>query len=372
MPESKDARSAAPDSDIVEGEIIAEFPDHTVLNLPKVKEEEPRGPAAVPDEGRRDFVLRLLVGGAAALALGGSAALLYNERRRSATPVILPYGSQVDGSYLDADPSELAQQVADLQYQLATTQAERDQALSDLDAAQTELEALRSQVADLTALNELWQELDRTGLDDLLATALGTVSTILAGAMGVLGVLNSGLNEGLAVIQRFLDAFPAPSDGIRWLSRRVSTLALDIEYVKRQVQQAVEPVEPFAQQITNFVVWVLNNLPFGLGDRARAGLEAIQAVIAGLPAMVEGIRDQVLNPLAEWFGRDQTRNLVGTLTAPIQDQVIVPGQDVVTQFTDFDAQFQATLLTPVQSALERRRAIRQQIAELEARIGVRL
>jgi hypothetical protein len=262
--------------------------------------------------------------------------------------------------------------VADLQYQLASTQAERDQALSDLSAAQAELESARVLLADATALNELWLQLDQTGLDELLSTALTAVSTVLQGAMGFLGILSTGLMGSLAVIDQFLDSFPGPSDGIRWLSQRVSTLSSDLEYVTRQVQQAVQPVEPFAQQIASFVLWVLDNLPFGLGDRARAGLEAIQAVVTGLPSMVDGINDDVLDPLAQWFGRDQTRNLVGTLTEPIQDQAITPGQDVVTQFTEFEAEFQNTLYVPVQNALAARQVIRQQIQAMQPQVGVRL
>lgn len=355
--------------DIIDGEVVSEFSDQTMMNLPQVPKRRAPEETAV-DTGRRDFVTRIVLGGAAALALGGSAALLVNQRLRESggtTEVILPYGG-TSGGPATGDTADLVQRVADLEYNLAALTAERDQAISDLNVANTDLSELRSQLdvalaelAEAQEVNTLWQALDDIGLDSLVGTAFNALAVILTPMLEALSIVQTGIVLGQSAIQRLLQGLPGPSDGIRWLAQRVAALSNDLEWLSQQVQQAVQPVEPFANLIAQFVLWVLDRLPFGAGDQARAGLEAMQTVINSLPDTVEGINTQVLNPLADWFGQDKSRNLVGTYVTPVQDRVIVPSTNLADKVDEFKTAYQEQLVAPVQAALSERASIRSQI-----------
>ncbi len=360
---------------IVEGEVLAEYSD-TMLNLPEVDDAtlEMRGrDGSPPDPKRRQFITRLVLGGAAALAVGGSAALIYDRKRRDEEPqvVILPNSEESGG-----EPSaELLEQLGVLDYDLIAMTAERDQLISDLDqkqkeleAAQADLEAAQATLGEYAGLIDLWQQLDDIGIDSLIAAGLAAVGPTLSNVMSLIDLLSAGLKAGREVLDNFLASLPGPKDGIKWLQTQVTALAESIDWVVEQVQKAVDPVSPVAKQIANFVTWVLDRLPFGIGAKAKDGLEAMEALISDLPDLVEGINDSVLDPLADWFGDDKKVSLVGILIEPVQDNVVEPGDDVVEGVSDFEDTYLDKLVTPIKDALERRAGLRTQIEEAQARL----
>ena len=136
-----------------------------------------------------------------------------------------------------------------------------------------------------------------------------------------------------------------------------------------QVQEAVEPVEPFTSMIAQFVLWVLDRLPFGAGNQARAGMEAMQDVINSLPDMVSGINTTVLDPLADWFGDNERVNVFGILLNPITDNVIQRAEDLLDEVAGFEASYNTQLSNPVTDVLEERALIKAQIQALQVRLG---
>src|SRR5688572_8230420 len=317
--------------DFIDGEVISEFEGETFLNLPPVPDADHSlaGPVAY-DGGRRDFFLRMAVGGAAALALGGSAAMLVSQRRDGqTTEVIVPYGSGAEGGQVSGNLAELAQRIGELEQQLAAMQFERDQAISDLNVSntriselQTQLDAALAQLQESQGLNGLWQSLDDVDLDSIVAGALTLVGSALNTMMEVLAIVQTGIAAGQAALTKFVQAIPGAKQGIQWLQQRVTALSNDLEWLEGQVEQTVEPAEPFLTVIEEFILWVLDRLPFVSSDDARAGLEAMKTVIGSLPDTVAGINTSVLNPMAAWFGDDKSKSLTGTLVDPLQNQVL--------------------------------------------------
>ncbi len=378
MPEEKPKKK----EEVVDGEVVAEFDDHTLMNLPTLPgEEEPADaqPDAEVNVGRRQFITRLTVGGVAALALGGSAALLLSRRRDDQPIVVLPHGSLIGGDDDSTDVASLVERIADLEYQLTAMTAERDQLLSDLNAGDSAYESLRAQleaaqaeIADLRELTGLWQTLDQIGLDDLVRGGMTLVADALKTMLGVLGLLQSGLAKGQAALDKFIFALPSPQDGVRWLQGKVSRLADDLEWLTEKVEEVVGAADPFTTKVAEFVLWVLNRLPFGAGDKARAGMDAMQTVINSLPDLVEGINTDILDPLAAWFGDEEDDNLFGVLLNPVTDHLIDPAHDVLAGFTTFEGTYQDKLETPVEEALDERALIRARIQELQTRMGARV
>jgi hypothetical protein len=205
-------------SEIIEGEIIAEFEDHTLMNLPNMERTGPREQVSAPqvkyedvDHSRRQLIIRLLLGGTAALAIGGSAALLAN-RKSTQGVVVLPNGAQVgaDGS---VDVAQILQQLSDTQTQLATIQSERDQLQTQLDTANANLAVLQPQVDKLQSLNTLWASLDAIGIDDILTGAITVATGAFTSLKGFLDTLRSGLAVGQTAFDGFLKSIPASSRG---------------------------------------------------------------------------------------------------------------------------------------------------------------
>ncbi len=327
------------EDDIVEGEVLAEYPGETYLNLPPVPDEGAAeravvGPPQPIDTGRRSFLLQIFVGGVGALALGGSAALLVDAQRRRSQPrvVILPNGAEVDST----DVAGLYERIATLNDSLQSTLAERDdlqgrlaQATADLDDARLQLADALTAIDGLRSINDLWQQLDNIGLDTLLGVALGTLGSSLTTLLALVTVLRGGLTSARQSVNSFVTKLPGPQQGVQWLGQQITMLSQNLDNLGQQVQQAVEPVEPYTQMIAQFVLWVVDRLPFGVGAKATAGLQAMQTVINSLPALVEGVNTTVLVPLADWFGQDSASNLPGTLISPVVDKVFDPADKML-------------------------------------------
>lgn len=371
-----DEHNQSQDDDVVNGEVVAEFRSDTLMHLPKVDEEETDTPE--PEEGvdRRRFVSRLLVGGAAALAFGGGIALVANGRRKEETVVVLPNGTELEVGDGTTDAATLADQIADLQYQLAAMTAERDQCVSDLTASSTEIEQLKARIEelesqndDLLSLNSLWQALDDIGLDTLVASALGVVGTALVNAMKIVDLLQTGLNKGKLVISQFTSLLPGPQAGFIWLQDQIDSLNIDLDDLGEKVQEAVESSGKLASQVADFVLWVLDKLPFGSGKKAKAGMEAMQQIVSGLPDLIEGIAVSIFDPLLAWFSTDDDDNLVGILLDPIDKHIVEPAENVLAELKQFETDYEENLSTPVNEAIAQRKAIRGDIEELQARIG---
>jgi hypothetical protein len=371
MPDRNEGQPKKRD-DVVDGEIIAELPDETLMSLPPVEADQsehlgiPKIAAdEPPDAGRRQLLTRLAIGGAAALALGGSAALLISSNSGGQRVVVLPNGAQVNGDGT-LDVAQLVKQIDDLQTELAACKTERDGLATQVASTSTDLTDARAALQAADALNTLWEQLDAIGLDDLLLPALQAAVTAFSAVQTVSTTLGNGITDVQNAVDQFIKQLPGPKAGLQWLQGQVTALANNLSNLGTQVQQAVEPVQPYAQMITNFVSWVLDRLPFGIGDKAKAGMNAMNSIVGGLPATVDGINQQVMNPLIVWFGDDQVRNVYGLLLTPVTDKLLEPARDIQTQLATFTDSFQNKLVTPAQSALDQRVAIRKQIDEMRA------
>ncbi|MCC6905199.1 MAG: hypothetical protein IT326_05090 [Anaerolineae bacterium] len=398
----KEQRSRRKPEEIVDGEILGEFDSGTLLNLPPVPDDKthhvpstasqksstsrsaakvrmpapdmsPAGGSSAQETGvdgedvaRRQLITRLIIGGAAALALGGSAALLLN-RQADPEVIVLPNGSDV------TDPEQLAalaSRAIELENQLIQVTAERDQAISERDAALRDLAALQERCGELETINALWEQHDAVGLDSQIRAALLSVGSMLRNMLAGAGLLQAGLASGQAAVTAFTSQFALPQGAIQWLQGQSAGLARLLETLSMTVEQVVEPAASLVQKVAEFVLWVLSRLPFGAGTQARAGMEAMQAVINTLPELVEGIDTTVMTPLGTWFGADPRKNLSGSLIAPIKGDILTPAADLVDRVTAFDTTYQEGF-TQVEAALAQRDALLLEIQRLQVRAANR-
>lgn len=372
------------DDQIIDGEIVAEEYDDDVLYLASTPlDDEPLEDDAaedyeeIADPARRGFLTRLVLGGMAAAALGGSAAVVVNERGSinlgaTATPegVATPLGAAPQ-----AGAGAAVADTAQIQNALAAVTADRDRLLGELGARDAELnevrEALQAALAELEEhrnLNSLWQQLDNVGLDALLGGALIAVGGNLGNLARVAVLLRQGLEVGQSVVDWFLAAMLRPQNSMRWLQRQTNALSTSLDWLVSQVQDTMQPAARLADALTDFVLWVLSRLPFGVGARAEKGLNAMKTVVNQLPDLVTGVSVDVLDPLADWFGSDDGRNLKGMFVTPVVDNVFQPARDVLARFEELQSAYEAQMAQPAAGKLAERDALRQQIREAQSRL----
>ena len=388
---------------IIDGQILSDD-DQTMLNLPPVPfedeyiddfdvgaysedqyddydydyyeaaadEDEP-----VSDPGRRHFLTRVLLGGVAATALGGSAALLYDQYAESA-PSVAALTSLSDAARTQ-QPTATANttDVSQLRSALQALTADRDRLNSELQQRNAELvetrQALEVALAELDAhknLNSLWQQLDEVGLDMMMGAALAAMGGNLQNLARLAALLREGLEIGRAVTDWFIGAMLRPQTGIQWLQRQVNALATSIDWLLEQVRDVVQPAANLSSTLMDFIIKVLDRLPFNFGRRAEAGLNAMRTVVDQLPELIRGINDEVLDPLADWFGTDEGRNLQGMLVRPVIDNVFVPAQQVLAKIDELDSTFTSNVAQPVETAIAQRQTLRERIREAQSKLGI--
>lgn len=360
-----DKKKKQNDSQIVDGEVLAEYDDHTLLNLPSVPDESKDPQLEVEDDlpstsGRRQFMLNLLLGGGAAVALGGSAAFYAASRQTDPTVVVMPNGAEFDPND-STDVARLAERLAIVEAELEAVTAERDQLSLELDDA-------RRALVDVQQLNALWNRHDEVGIDTMLAGGLALLAAGLGNLLTLVTNVLEGLERGGEVIAAFVEALPGPAEGITWLGRQVLALSNGLNTLAQTVEDVVESDNSVVTMVAEFIIWLLDRLPFGVGNSARAGLEAMQSLIAQLPTMVDRVNSDVLNPLADWLSDDDNVNFTGILLQPIEQFVIEPASALADDVSGFQETYQAEFATPVSTALNERSAIKAEIEVLQARL----
>ncbi len=387
---------------IIDGQILSDD-DQTMLNLPPVPfedeyiddfdvgaysedqyddydydyyeaaadEDEP-----VSDPGRRHFLTRVLLGGVAATALGGSAALLYDQYAESA-PSVAALTSLSDAARTQPTVAANSTDVSQLRSALQAITADRDRLNSELQQRNAELaearQALEVALAELDAhknLNSLWQQLDEVGLDVMMGAAVAAMGGNLQNLARLAALLREGLEIGRAVTDWFIGAMLRPQTGIQWLQRQVNALATSIDWLLEQVRDVVQPAANLSSTLMDFIIKVLDRLPFNFGRRAEAGLNAMRTVVDQLPELIRGINDEVLDPLADWFGTDEGRNLQGMLVRPVIDNVFVPAQQVLAKIDELDSTFTSNVAQPVETAIAQRQTLRERIREAQSKLGI--
>lgn len=375
--------------EVVEGEVVSEFSGETLMHLPSVPDgTEYDEPLAIPqppmsqpgansgddygyNASRRQLIARLGIGGAAALVMGGAAAMVANNVLNSEPQVvILPNGdaASVDAANLEA----MALQLQQLQQELALVRAERDELSSELEVVRAELAALQQRCGELEALNVLWNEHEAVGLDDQIRTAIVITGAILANLVSISFGVQAGIQAGQRVIDNFLRQLPVPQEGIRWLKTTIINLGLRVNELAAQIEEVVTPTSSIVTMVADFIIWILDRLPFGAGRQARAGMEAIENVVEEIPGLIDGVNTTVLTPLGTWFSDDEKKNIVAILINPLRNGVMSPSRDLLTEVTEFEESFNDAFGVAMQASLDKRAALLSQIRQSQAQLSAQM
>jgi hypothetical protein len=238
---------------------------------------------------------------------------------------------------------------------------------------QTELDGAQAEIARLKGLVALYEDLENVGLDSVLKTGMAAVALPLGAIEAGAKVLEAGavlVEDALLSLEQ---ALPSARESILWLEDRVSALASGITTLESALGKVLERAGdlPAVEALQGFAAMVLDNLPFGLGDKIRGVFDGLAGLLTGVDDLVAGVNTQVLQPLSDkWFSADEGNGLGATLVAPLVEHVLDPLQEHLGNLASLADSWQQNLAAPGQHALEQRAKIRENIASYKRSQGL--
>ncbi len=343
---------------------------------------------------RRRFLIKTLGLGAAGLAAGGVAA--WSKDQLNGTPAAtVPAATVVDLSQqmqdvtaartlLEMSYAQLQAQAAEWQAQLALANSQNAQLSTSLTAAQQEAAGLQGQLGTAQAaldtanvkvtrtgeLVGLFEQLEAVGLDGAIEGGLSTVSGALLGLLTPAGALRGGLDSARGLLANFELSLPDFAGAMAWLGERVVQLKVGLWSVESSAQEtAGTALAGMASAFSGFVGFVIDHLPFNIGTKVRATLASTESVLTHVNEMTDNAADKVLLKISQKV-EDGPQSWKRTLVEPLKAEALNRADEVLAAVSSTDAAYQTALKAPAETALQQRRALREQIAAFRANNGV--
>lgn len=252
----------------------------------------------------------------------------------------------------------------------AEAQAAREAAEAEL---QSTREAAAADVARLQGLVNLYEGLEKVGLDAILRTGMLAVALPLEVVEAGARVLKQGLDWAEGALVSLAAALPTAQDSLLWLEKQVSAVAEAIGQVEASISQALERATDNAigQAMRDFGRLVLDRLPFGLGGGIREVLDWLVVLVTGVDELVVGINSRLLEPLRlDWFSAEEDEGLAASLVDPLVARVLDPLEAHLADLTELTDKWQAELKAPIEEALGERAALREEITRYKETHGL--
>jgi hypothetical protein len=330
-----------PDPAALAPEEVGEEPAQDQLAEAQTLEEFLAG-APAPESEQVQLTRRRFLGGAVA---GGAAGLAVAAGTGAAVWKVM------DSEMLSAE-KEAADEL----------RSNKEAAAEELAGAQRTAEIELERVLGLV---KLYEQLEKIGIDAILETGMAAVALPLGAVEAGAKALKSGLDWAEDTLLTLADALPTARESLAWLEDRVSALADGISRVEGALGRALDRATDnrIVEAMEEFANKVLDNLPFGLGDKFRDGLEGLVTLVTSVDDLVRGINSRLIVPLQEdWFSDEEARGLGGTLVDPLVEHVLDPLEAHLVNLSILADNWQAKLMEPTNQALKDRAQVKDQIA----------
>lgn len=217
----------------------------------------------------------------------------------------------------------------------------------------------------MRALVALYEELEKAGLDSIVAAALQAIGASLDLTKNVAGAVSAGIKAVDAAVANFERLFPLARQAVRLVEGLVSALAKSVRDVQQALNDVTGTVRPMTDAIGSFFSDLLDKIPFGVGANVKTLINNVVALITSLPAFIENVNTQLITPLrTDWFSDDDTKGLKGNLLEPVRKKLLQPADALVTQTGKMADDWQQTV-TPINKALAQRADVRKQIVDVQ-------
>ncbi len=294
---------------------------------------------------RRKFLTGAVAGGAAGLAVAaGTSVAVWKVS---------------DGELL------AAREAADVELKAARESADLE--LGEL------VESAAEEVAKLLGLIDLYEELDKIGLDGIIAKGLAAMALPLEALEAGARALKRGLEWAEEALKSLADAVPTALESLLWLEAQVSALADAIENLEQGVARALDKATDNAvgEAVKAFTAKVLDALPFGLGDRFREALAGLVLLVTSVDELVESINTKLLEPLRQnWFSDEEGEGMSGSFLDPLVVKILDPLEEHLDSLATLADTWQNELTAPTENAMAERAKLRAEIARYKDDYGL--
>jgi hypothetical protein len=229
-----------------------------------------------------------------------------------------------------------------------------------------------AEIARLQGLVDLYEDLEKVGLDAILQGGLAAAALPLEAVELGASTLKRGLDSIEEALRSVEAALPTAQQSILWLEARVTALATTIDRLQAAVGKALDRAmnNPVSQTLKELTSMLLDNLPFGLGDRIRDVFDVMLDLVTGVDELVEEINPILLEPLREkWFSADDGQGLGAILIEPLVQQLLDPLEAHLAGLATLTDTWQRKMVAPAQQALETRAELREKIASYRRHHG---
>ncbi len=232
--------------------------------------------------------------------------------------------------------------------------------------SQAELAQTRAQyeleLTKLRALVTLYDQLEKVGIDAVIAAGMKLVS-------GALGTVQTGVHviqAGITAAENALTAFRGMLDSLHQEADRASQALGDLmskfHGAEAPIIAILGTALPLGESISGFFAAIFEKIPFGIGDNFKKASDALVALIRSIPDAVDTVAGQLLQSLGNTlFPASGTPAVQSVVLDPITLKLLEPAKsflnDIDQALTSWDKDFRA----PVQAALDERARIRSQI-----------
>lgn len=238
--------------------------------------------------------------------------------------------------------------------------------------AQASLQAAETELARMQGLVDLYENLEKVGLDAILQTGMKAVALPLEGVVAGANALKGGLEIVEAALLTLEEKLPTAQESVQWLEEQVTAVADGIEKLEQALGKALDTVtdNPVAQAISDFAGMVLDNLPFGIGERIRDVLDGLVELVTSVDDLVRGINTGLLEPMREAVSTDgEGGGLAAAVVDPVVEHVLDPLEDHLEGLASLADSVQAELMEPTETALAEREEVRKEIARYKTKHG---
>lgn len=227
------------------------------------------------------------------------------------------------------------------------------------------------ELVKLRALVALYTQLEKVGIDAIVAAGMNVVKGALEAVKGGVRLARDGIAAGETALKNFQAMLDSLQGFVDAAARALNDLAQKFKAAESLVVSTLGSAAPLAEAIGKFFNALLDKIPFGIGDDIRRALNALTDLIRAIPSTVDALLNQMLKPLREMFfpavGASQAKT---NLVDPINTSLLAPLKKFLDDTDALAMSWDKDFVQPVQTALDERAKIRQQIVALRNDIGL--
>ena len=230
---------------------------------------------------------------------------------------------------------------------------------------------LSDDLGRMWGLVRLYDKLDEPQLDRVVAAGLAAMGAPVEALASAVDLVKTGAQTAQDALIQFETAFPTIRTAITWLEALVTDWAQRLHLLEDAIGRALDEVSPITQAVGGFFDSILKLIPLGGGQKIKEVLDRIGEIVTTIPQAVADINVKIVTPLRdEWFTDQPGKGLKGGLTEPIISKLLDPLEALLGRVSELLRRWGPELVAPTQSALDRREAIRREIAEYKVHFGL--